>query len=49
MNIIFFVSVILGPHKFATDMAVVITIPHDENPVAPIWPRFIIVGWDQMG
>ena len=30
-------------------MAVIVTITHDENPVAPIWPCFIIMAGNQMG
>ena len=37
------------PHELETDMAVIIAIPHDENPVAPIWPCSVIMGWDQLG
>jgi hypothetical protein len=40
---------VLRPHKFETDMAVIITITHDENPVAPIWPCFVIMAGNQMG
>jgi len=30
-------------------MAVIITITYDENPVASIWPCFIIMAGNQMG
>ena len=38
----------LRTHKFETDMAVIITIPHDDNPAAPVWPCCVIMARNQM-
>jgi hypothetical protein len=40
---------VLRPHKFEKNMSVIITITHDENPVAPIWPCLAIMGWVEIG
>ena len=49
LNIMLFAEEVVALREFATDMAVIITITHDENPVAPIRPCIVIMAGNQMG